>query len=70
MRIHRGVYEAAQKLYDDILPLVKQHVATSPFATVSFTGEGTKGAAAKGEQGAQSRLGNRVTTEREGEGTS
>ncbi|GLC38539.1 hypothetical protein PLESTB_001737200 [Pleodorina starrii] len=43
VRIHRGVYEAAKILYDDLLPLVKQHLETSPHATVSFAGHSLGG---------------------------
>jgi hypothetical protein len=43
VRIHRGVYEAAQELYADLLPLVRQHLATSPVATVAFTGHSLGG---------------------------
>eukprot|EP00798_Chlamydomonas_sp_ICE-L_P021093 gene21093-27980_t len=44
--IHSGVYEAALKLYHDLLPLIRQHVATSPFATVCFTGHSLGGSLA------------------------
>ncbi|GIL78732.1 hypothetical protein Vretimale_371 [Volvox reticuliferus] len=43
VRIHRGVYEAAKTLYDDLLPLVQQHLETSPNGTVSFTGHSLGG---------------------------
>ncbi|PNH07557.1 hypothetical protein TSOC_005973, partial [Tetrabaena socialis] len=43
VRIHRGVYEAAKVLYDDLLPLVMQHIETSPYATVTFTGHSLGG---------------------------
>ena len=33
-QVHRGVYEAAQQLYDRFLPLVQDHLASSPFAKV------------------------------------
>lgn len=33
-QVHRGVYEAAQQLYDRFLPLVQEHLASSPFAKV------------------------------------
>ncbi|GFR45559.1 hypothetical protein Agub_g6953 [Astrephomene gubernaculifera] len=46
VRIHRGVYEAAKVLYRDLLPLVQQHLETSPFATVSFTGHSLGGSLA------------------------
>lgn len=35
--VHRGVYEAAKVLYDRFLPLVHEHLDTSPFAQVAFT---------------------------------
>lgn len=34
LQVHRGVYEAAQQLYDRFLPLITDHLATSPFAKV------------------------------------
>ncbi|EFJ51765.1 hypothetical protein VOLCADRAFT_87268 [Volvox carteri f. nagariensis] len=43
VRIHRGVYEAAKVLYDDLLPLVRQHLETSPNAMVSFAGHSLGG---------------------------
>lgn len=43
VRIHRGVYEAAQLLYEDLLPLVQQHLAASPHATISLSGEARAG---------------------------
>ncbi|KXZ51423.1 hypothetical protein GPECTOR_12g385 [Gonium pectorale] len=43
VRVHRGVYEAAKTLYDDILPLIQQHLESSPYATVSFSGHSLGG---------------------------
>jgi Lipase (class 3) len=43
VRIHRGVYDAANQLYDAMLPLIQQHIATSPFATIAFTGHSLGG---------------------------
>ncbi len=34
LQVHRGVYETAVLLYDRFLPLVQDHLATSPFAKV------------------------------------
>ena len=41
--MHRGVYEAAQALYDRFLPLVQDHLASSPFARFAFTGHSLGG---------------------------
>ncbi|GAX75416.1 hypothetical protein CEUSTIGMA_g2860.t1 [Chlamydomonas eustigma] len=41
--VHRGVYEAAQALYNTFLPMVKEHLASSPFAQVTFTGHSIGG---------------------------
>ncbi len=38
--------QAALKLYEDLLPLVRQHLATSPFASVTFTGHSLGGSLA------------------------
>jgi hypothetical protein len=43
MQVHRGVYEAAQALYDRFLPLVQEHLASSPFARFAFTGHSLGG---------------------------
>ncbi|GLI64249.1 hypothetical protein VaNZ11_007448 [Volvox africanus] len=43
VRIHRGVYEAAKTLYDDLLPLVQQHLEEFPNALVSFAGHSLGG---------------------------
>ena len=37
VKVHRGVYAAAQALYDRFLPLVEEHLASSPYAKVMFT---------------------------------
>jgi len=37
------VYETAKVLYERFLPLVQEHVATSPFAKVAFTGHSLGG---------------------------
>ncbi|KAL4443837.1 hypothetical protein ABPG75_011574 [Micractinium tetrahymenae] len=43
IKVHRGVYETAVLLYDRFLPLVQDHLATSPFAKVAFTGHSLGG---------------------------
>ena len=43
MQVHRGVYEAAKLLYERYKPMVEEHLATSPFAKVSFTGHSLGG---------------------------
>lgn len=43
VKVHRGVYEAAGLLYDRFLPLVQDHLASSPFAKVAFTGHSLGG---------------------------
>ena len=37
LQVHRGVYAAAQILYDRFLPMVQEHIESSPFARVTFT---------------------------------
>ena len=37
MQVHRGVYAAAQVLYDRFLPMVQEHLESSQFARVTFT---------------------------------
>ena len=37
VKVHRGVYAAAQALYDRFLPLVEEHLASSPYAKIMFT---------------------------------
>lgn len=46
VKVHRGVYEAAQQLYDRFLPLVQEHLATSPSARITFTGHSLGGSLA------------------------
>ena len=46
VKVHRGVYKAALALYDRLLPLIQDHLAGSPFATVTFTGHSLGGALA------------------------
>lgn len=36
-QVHRGVYQTALALYERFQPLVEEHLASSPFAKVSFT---------------------------------
>ena len=37
LQVHRGVYEAAEILYQRFLPLVVEHLASRPFAKIAFT---------------------------------
>lgn len=37
VKVHRGVYQTALTLMARFQPLVEEHLATSPFAKVSFT---------------------------------
>ena len=37
VKVHRGVYAAAEALYDRFLPLVREHLLSSPYAKVVFT---------------------------------
>mmetsp|Transcript_19960 Transcript_19960/g.50625 ORF Transcript_19960/g.50625 Transcript_19960/m.50625 type:complete len:822 (-) Transcript_19960:3422-5887(-) len=46
VRVHRGVYQAALRLYDDLVPLVRAHLATSPFASIALTGHSLGGSLA------------------------
>ena len=46
MQVHRGFYECAQALYDRFLPMVQDHLATSPFARFAFTGHSLGGSLA------------------------
>ena len=46
VRVHRGVYEAAIELYDELLPLVRQHLASSPNARVALGGHSLGGSVA------------------------
>lgn len=43
VKVHRGVYQAALRLYDRFLPLVVEHVSSSPFAKVVFAGHSLGG---------------------------
>eukprot|EP00193_Tetraselmis_chui_P001022 CAMPEP_0177764746 /NCGR_PEP_ID=MMETSP0491_2-20121128/7581_1 /TAXON_ID=63592 /ORGANISM="Tetraselmis chuii, Strain PLY429" /LENGTH=724 /DNA_ID=CAMNT_0019280965 /DNA_START=198 /DNA_END=2368 /DNA_ORIENTATION=+ len=46
VKVHRGIYRAALALYDRFLPLIQEHLDSSPFATVTFTGHSLGGALA------------------------
>ena len=46
LQVHRGVYETAQLLYERFLPMVEDHLASSPFARVCFTGHSLGGSLA------------------------
>lgn len=37
LQVHRGVYNAAEILYQRYLPMVEEQLASSPFAKVAFT---------------------------------
>ena len=37
MQVHRGVYVAAEILYERFKPMVEEQLASSPFAKVAFT---------------------------------
>ncbi len=37
VQVHRGAYEAAQILYERFLPMVYEHLDSSPFAKICFT---------------------------------
>ncbi|KAJ9527248.1 hypothetical protein QJQ45_025478, partial [Haematococcus lacustris] len=43
VKVHRGVYEAAQILYKRFLPMVYEHLDSSPCAKVCFTGHSIGG---------------------------
>lgn len=43
MKAHRGVYEAACKLYDIFLPLVQDYIEMHPQGTIAFTGHSLGG---------------------------
>ena len=43
MKAHRGVYEAACKLYDIFLPLVQDYIKIHPQGTIAFTGHSLGG---------------------------
>ncbi|CAG9463871.1 unnamed protein product [Pedinophyceae sp. YPF-701] len=42
--IHKGVYQVAQSLYERIVPLVHDHLSSSPYARVCFVGHSLGGA--------------------------
>lgn len=46
VRVHRGVYEAALVLYDDLLPIVQQHIMSSPEGKISLSGHSLGGSLA------------------------
>jgi len=46
VKVHRGVYETALILYDRFLPLVQDHVASSPNSRIAFTGHSLGGSLA------------------------
>lgn len=46
VKVHRGVYETAQILYDRFLPLVQEYVASAPTARIVFTGHSLGGSLA------------------------
>eukprot|EP00798_Chlamydomonas_sp_ICE-L_P021817 gene21817-28840_t len=46
VKIHRGVYEAADALYERFLPSVKQYLAANPSGKVCFTGHSIGGSLA------------------------
>ncbi|MEW5317045.1 MAG: hypothetical protein WDW38_008376 [Sanguina aurantia] len=46
VKVHRGAYDAAKVLYDVFLPMVYEHLESSPFAQVSFTGHSIGGSLA------------------------
>ncbi|KAL0054462.1 hypothetical protein WJX82_009173 [Trebouxia sp. C0006] len=43
VKVHRGVYVAAEILYERFKPMVKEQLASSPFAKVAFTGHSLGG---------------------------
>eukprot|EP00884_Botryococcus_braunii_P006720 jgi/Botrbrau1/16049/Bobra.7_2s0023.1 len=43
VKVHRGIYEAAQILYNRFLPMVVEHVQLHPFAKIAFTGHSLGG---------------------------
>ncbi len=40
VQVHRGVYAAAIALYERFLPLVYEHIESSPFSKIAFTVSG------------------------------
>ena len=47
MQVHRGVYEAAKLLYERFRPMVEEHLASSPFAKITFVGHSWAGRSAR-----------------------
>jgi hypothetical protein len=46
VHVHRGIYEAALALYPRFCAIVEEHLASSPYARVSFTGHSLGGSIA------------------------
>jgi hypothetical protein len=46
IRVHRGMYEAALEMYDQILPHVQQHLAAHPQGKIALTGHSLGGSLA------------------------
>ncbi len=42
-QVHRGVYDAAKRLYKRFKPMLEEHLASSPFAKVAFVGHSLGG---------------------------
>lgn len=42
-QVHRGVYDAAKRLYERFRPMLEEHLASSPFARVAFVGHSLGG---------------------------
>ena len=42
-QVHRGVYDAAKRLYQRFRPMLEEHLASSPFAKVAFVGHSLGG---------------------------
>ncbi|KAK9906702.1 hypothetical protein WJX75_006470 [Coccomyxa subellipsoidea] len=43
IKVHRGVYDAAKRLYARFRPMLEEHLASSPFAKVAFVGHSLGG---------------------------
>ncbi|BDA46183.1 probable phospholipase A1 PLIP3, chloroplastic [Coccomyxa sp. Obi] len=43
VKVHRGVYDAAKRLYKRFKPMLEEHLASSPFAKVAFVGHSLGG---------------------------
>ncbi len=41
--MHRGVYDAAKRLYKRFKPMLEEHLGSSPFAKVAFVGHSLGG---------------------------